>query len=132
MNTRLSLAVISNGEPSCCPRPPAESGTRPLPPSVRITPYVGRRSFARWMEECGIPETHQQAYLGHGPRTITDRIGGRRSSWTCPTPMPSGWRAGWPSNVVGKVVGPIESEPSQVVMTRAGIEPAAYGLKVAA
>ena len=24
------------------------------------------------MEEAGILETHQQAYLGHGPRTITD------------------------------------------------------------
>jgi integrase len=37
-----------------------------------VSAYGARRSFARWMEEAGILETHQQAYLGHGPRTITD------------------------------------------------------------
>jgi integrase len=97
---------------------------------LSITPYVGRRSFARWMEECGILETHQQAYLGHGARTITDLY--RRPTIVVDMLDADAERlASWlAANVVGKVVGPTEGQSSQVVMTRAGIEPAAYGLKV--
>lgn len=41
-----------------------------LPEGVLI--YDLRRSFARWCEEAGIIDTNRAAYLGHGPRTITD------------------------------------------------------------
>lgn len=34
--------------------------------------YDLRRSFARWCEEAGIIETNRAAYLGHGPRTMTE------------------------------------------------------------
>lgn len=33
--------------------------------------YDLRRSFARWCEEAGIIESNRDAYLGHGPRTMT-------------------------------------------------------------
>lgn len=33
--------------------------------------YDLRRSFARWCEEAGIIDTNRDAYLGHGPRTMT-------------------------------------------------------------
>lgn len=34
--------------------------------------YDTRRTFARWTEEAGIIETNRKAYLGHGPKTVTD------------------------------------------------------------
>jgi hypothetical protein len=37
--------------------------------SVQI--YDLRRSFARWCEEAGIISTNRDAYLGHGPRSMT-------------------------------------------------------------
>jgi hypothetical protein len=36
-----------------------------------ITPMDARRSFAVWLAELEIPENRQQAYMGHGPRTMT-------------------------------------------------------------
>jgi integrase len=36
-----------------------------------VAPYDLRRSFARWCEEAGIIETNRDAYLGHGPRSMT-------------------------------------------------------------
>jgi hypothetical protein len=33
--------------------------------------YDLRRSFARWCEEAGVIATNREAYLGHGPRTMT-------------------------------------------------------------
>lgn len=33
--------------------------------------YDLRRSFARWCEEAGIIQTNRDAYLGHGPKTMT-------------------------------------------------------------
>ena len=36
-----------------------------------VVPYDARRSFAIWLAECGIPEHRQQAYMGHGPKTMT-------------------------------------------------------------
>jgi hypothetical protein len=33
--------------------------------------YDLRRSFARWCEEAGVIGTNTDAYLGHGPRTMT-------------------------------------------------------------
>jgi integrase len=37
------------------------------------TPYDLRRSFAHWLELAGIPQTRQDIYQGHGPRTVSDR-----------------------------------------------------------
>ena len=37
-----------------------------------VAPYDARRTFANWMEQAGLWETHQQAYMGHGARTVTD------------------------------------------------------------
>lgn len=36
------------------------------------TPYDCRRTFARAMEEAGIPRARRKAYLGHGVRDVTD------------------------------------------------------------
>lgn len=37
----------------------------------RVMIYDLRRSFARWCEEAGIIATNRDAYLGHGPRSMT-------------------------------------------------------------
>lgn len=37
-----------------------------------VTPKDARHSFAVWMGEAGISQAHQDAYLGHGPRTMGD------------------------------------------------------------
>lgn len=37
----------------------------------QVAIYDLRRSFARWCEEAGIIESNRDAYLGHGPKTIT-------------------------------------------------------------
>lgn len=37
------------------------------------TPYDGRRTFARWMENAGIPRSRRIAYMGHTARDMTDR-----------------------------------------------------------
>ena len=34
--------------------------------------YDARRTYARWMEEAGIIKTNRDAYMGHGPRTVSD------------------------------------------------------------
>jgi integrase len=36
-----------------------------------VSIYDLRRSFARWCEEAGIIESNRDAYLGHGPKTMT-------------------------------------------------------------
>ena len=36
-----------------------------------IEPYDARRTYAKWLALSGIPMPHQDAYLGHGPRTMT-------------------------------------------------------------
>lgn len=38
-----------------------------------LTPYDGRRTFAHWMEEAGIPRTRRRQYLGHTLGDVTDR-----------------------------------------------------------
>lgn len=38
-----------------------------------VTPYDGRRTFAHWMEEAGIPRTRRRQYLGHTIGDVTDR-----------------------------------------------------------
>ena len=38
---------------------------------------MGRKCFARWMNEAGIPRTRRRAYLGHAAREdVTDRYEG--------------------------------------------------------
>lgn len=37
----------------------------------KVAIYDLRRSFARWCEEAGIIESNRDAYLGHGPKTMT-------------------------------------------------------------
>ncbi len=45
------------------------------PASVRAR--AGRKCFARWMNEAGIPRTRRRAYLGHAAREdVTDRYEG--------------------------------------------------------
>lgn len=35
-------------------------------------PYDLRRSFARWLEESGVPPARIRAYMGHRPQSVTD------------------------------------------------------------
>ncbi len=102
-----------------------------------VTPYDARRSFARWLEEAGILETHQQAYLGHGPKTITDLY--RRAEIVVDMVDADATRLA--TYVRDKLVGfSVGSESrrretgrvsdDETAMTRAGLEPATYGLKV--
>ncbi len=37
-----------------------------------LVPYDGRRTFAHWMEEAGIPRTRRRIYLGHKVKDVTD------------------------------------------------------------
>lgn len=37
----------------------------------QVQPHDCRRTFARWLNEAGLYDSHQAAYMGHGPRTIT-------------------------------------------------------------
>lgn len=37
-----------------------------------VAPRQARNSFARWMEDAGIPRTRRKLYLGHGVKDITD------------------------------------------------------------
>jgi hypothetical protein len=34
--------------------------------------YDMRRSYARWLEEAGVPRTRRKIYMGHGTRDVTD------------------------------------------------------------
>jgi integrase len=90
-----------------------------------VTPYDARRSFAFWLELARVWDTHQQAYMGHGRRTITDLYRGHDV-----TPFLDEDAQRLLDLVVGKVVGPLEGDSAQVVMRRLGIEPRTYGLKV--
>ena len=38
-----------------------------------VAPYRARKTFARWMEDAGIPRVRRQMYLGHGKQDVTDR-----------------------------------------------------------
>ena len=38
-----------------------------------VAPYDGRRTFAHWLEEAGIPRTRRRQYLGHTIGDVTDR-----------------------------------------------------------
>ena len=90
-----------------------------------VTPIDGRRSFAFWMELARIWDTHQQAYMGHGRRTITDLYRGHDVAAFLDDDAEK-LRA----LVVGKLVGSPIDDTTQVVMSRLGIEPRTYGLKV--
>jgi hypothetical protein len=37
-----------------------------------LAPYDGRRTFAKWLEESGVPRTRRRIYLGHKTRDVTD------------------------------------------------------------
>lgn len=37
-----------------------------------VTIYDARRTYARWLEEAGVIESNIKAYMGHGPKTVTD------------------------------------------------------------
>lgn len=39
----------------------------------KMTPYDGRRSFARWALEAGIPFDRVAQYMGHKPKSMTER-----------------------------------------------------------
>ena len=94
--------------------------------ALGVTPYDGRRSFAVWCEQAGILPSHQDAYLGHGPRTMGDLY----RQHTILADQLEGDRARLEAYVVGKVVGHFGGDATQVVMSRLGIEPRTYGLKV--
>ena len=38
----------------------------------KVTPYQARKTFARWMEDAGIPRARREVYRGHGKRDIGD------------------------------------------------------------
>ncbi len=45
--------------------------------SASVRARAGRKCFARWMNEAGIPRTRRRAYLGHATREdVTDRYEG--------------------------------------------------------
>ena len=91
-----------------------------------VSAYDARRSFARWMEEAGVLETHQQAYLGHGPRTITDLY--RRAELAVAQLDADGERLA--AYVVGFLVGPAIPETAQVQVARGRIELPTRGFSV--
>jgi hypothetical protein len=37
-----------------------------------LVPYDGRRTFAHWLEEAGVPRTRRRIYLGHKVKDVTD------------------------------------------------------------
>jgi hypothetical protein len=39
---------------------------------VDASPYQGRKTFAVWMEEAGIPRTRRKLYMGHAASDVTD------------------------------------------------------------
>jgi integrase len=39
---------------------------------TKVTPYQARKTFARWMEDAGVPRTRREIYRGHGKRDIGD------------------------------------------------------------
>ena len=92
-----------------------------------VKPYDARRSFANWLEQAGIWETHQQAYMGHGPRTITDLY--RRHELVLDQLERD--RGTLLAFIAGGISGGTREGVSRdLPVTRAGIEPAACGLKV--
>ncbi len=92
-----------------------------------VKPYDARRSFANWLEQAGIWETHQQAYMGHGPRTITDLY--RRHELVFEQLERD--RATLLAFVAGGISGGTSEGVSRdVPVTRLGLEPRTYGLKV--
>lgn len=38
----------------------------------RVSPYMARKTFARWMEDAGIPRVRREIYRGHGKRDVGD------------------------------------------------------------
>jgi hypothetical protein len=100
--------------------------------TVRRTPLP-----ARWLEEARLLETHQLAHLGHGPKTITDVY--RRAEVVVDMVDADAERLARyvRDRLVGFSVGS-EGRPAKTervsadvgAMTRAGLEPATYGLKV--
>lgn len=38
----------------------------------RVQFYDARRTFTKWLEQAGVIPAHQDAYTGHGPRSMTD------------------------------------------------------------
>ena len=93
---------------------------------LSVSAYDARRSFARWMEEAGILETHQQAYLGHGPRTITDLY--RRAELAVAQLDADGERLA--AYVVGFLAGPAVPKTVQVQVARGRIELPTRGFSV--
>ncbi len=92
-----------------------------------VKPYDARRSFANWLEQAGIWETHQQAYMGHGPRTITDLY--RRHELVFEHLERD--RATLLAFIAGGISGGTREGVSRdVPVTRLGLEPRTYGLKV--
>lgn len=92
-----------------------------------VKPYDARRSFANWLEQAGIWETHQQAYMGHGPRTITDLY--RRHELVLEHLDRD--RATLLAFIAGGISGgTAQGAARDDAVTRAGLEPATYGLKV--
>jgi hypothetical protein len=78
------------------------------------------------MEEAGILETHQQVYLGRGPRTITDLY--RRAELAVAQLDADGERLA--TYVVGFLVGPGAGESAQVQVARGRIELPTRGFSV--
>jgi len=72
------------------------------------------------MDQAGILEVNQRAYLGHGPKTITDLY-----RWHDVVRFLDGDA----EKLVGFLVGSLGEEPTQVLMSRPGIEPGACRLK---
>ena len=95
-----------------------------------VTPYDARRTFARWQEEAGILESHQRAYLGHG-RTLLDLY--RRPDMV--TAILDQDQATLLRYVLRELGGGISGGTAPTrnrddAVSREGIEPSAYGLKV--
>lgn len=38
----------------------------------RVQPRDGRRTYAKWLALAGVAPIHQDAYMGHGPKTMTE------------------------------------------------------------
>lgn len=40
--------------------------------ALAVTPMDARRSYTRWLDEVGLPGYRQDAYMGHGPKSMRE------------------------------------------------------------
>jgi len=82
--TRAGLEVQGQKRPArnrvvplVCPLPPAVGRPAGFAQALAradlgVTPYDTRRTYARWLDELRLPGYRQDAYMGHGPKSMRE------------------------------------------------------------